>query len=100
MELFITPTGQVSCLYGEEMDLSTLGRQTIRRASYVEPTAEGDWTADFSAAERTRARALSTSQRGPGRRRDLDHRELAAVGPMTLSVARCLHSDSSSVTSS
>ena len=48
MELFVSPTGQVHCLYSEEIDLSTLGRQTIRRASHVEPTSDGGWTADLS----------------------------------------------------
>jgi hypothetical protein len=48
MELFIAPTGQVRCLYGEELDLGSLGSLTIRRASRVEPTDSGRWTADLS----------------------------------------------------
>jgi hypothetical protein len=48
MELFIAPTGQVRCLYGEELDLSSLGTPTIWRASHVEPTDSGRWTADLS----------------------------------------------------
>lgn len=48
MELVINPAGTIRCLYGEEMDLSSLGRLTIQRASYVEPTADGQWIADMS----------------------------------------------------
>jgi hypothetical protein len=48
MELFIAATGQVRCLYGEELDLDSLGSLTIRRASHVEPTECGSWTADLS----------------------------------------------------
>jgi hypothetical protein len=48
MQLFITPTGRVRCLYEETLDLDAIGRPTIRRASHVEPTADGQWTADLS----------------------------------------------------
>jgi hypothetical protein len=48
MELFIAPTGNVHCLYGEELDLGSLGSLTIRRASHVEPIDGGRWTADLS----------------------------------------------------
>jgi hypothetical protein len=48
MELFIAPTGHVRCLYGEAFDLGSLGPLTIRRASHVEPTDIGRWTADLS----------------------------------------------------
>ena len=48
MELFIAPTGQVHCLYGEEFDLGSLGLLTIRRASHVEPIDNGRWSADLS----------------------------------------------------
>jgi hypothetical protein len=48
MELFIASTGQVRCLYAEEFDLGSLGPLTIRRASRVEPTDGGSWTADLS----------------------------------------------------
>jgi hypothetical protein len=47
MELLIEPTGQVRCLYGEELDLATLGSLQIARGSHVEPTADGRWTADL-----------------------------------------------------
>jgi hypothetical protein len=48
MELFVAPTGQVRCLYGEEFDLGSLGSLSIRRASHVEPIDNGCWTADLS----------------------------------------------------
>jgi len=48
MELVISPHGDVHCLYDESLDLSALGRLTIRRASHVEPTDDGQWTADLS----------------------------------------------------
>ena len=48
MDLFIAPDGTACCLYTEDFDLKTLGRLTIRRASHVEPTADGRWTADLS----------------------------------------------------
>ena len=48
MELLITPAGQVRCVYGEALDLATLGQLTIRRGSYVEPLSDGRWTADLS----------------------------------------------------
>ncbi len=49
MELVISSQGAVHCLYDECLDLSKLGRLTIRRASHVEPTDEGQWTANLSA---------------------------------------------------
>jgi hypothetical protein len=49
MELVISPNGNVHCLYDESLELSTLGRMTIRRASRVEPTADCQWMADLSA---------------------------------------------------
>jgi len=48
MELMVSPHGNVHCLYDECLDLSALGRLTIRRASHVEPTVDGQWTADLS----------------------------------------------------
>jgi len=48
MDLIISPNGYVHCLYDESLDLSALGRLTIRRASHVEPTDDGQWTADLS----------------------------------------------------
>jgi hypothetical protein len=48
MQIFIEPNGTVRCLYGEDLDLAVLGTLQIRRASHVEPTADGQWQADLS----------------------------------------------------
>jgi hypothetical protein len=48
LELIINPHGVVSTIYSEEIDLTAIGRATIHRASHVEPTADGTWTADLS----------------------------------------------------
>ena len=48
MELVINSTGDIRCVYGEEVNLSELGRLSIQRGSHVEPTADGQWTADMS----------------------------------------------------
>jgi hypothetical protein len=48
MRLVISPTGSVRCLYSEELDLAALGKLEIARASYVEPTADGQWLADLA----------------------------------------------------
>lgn len=48
MELLIEPSGHVRCIYGEALPLQTLGAVTISRGSHVEPTDQGEWTADLS----------------------------------------------------
>jgi len=48
MEIIITPYGQGRCVYGEAINLTTLGKLTIRRGSHVEPTPDGQWIADMS----------------------------------------------------
>ena len=48
MELLIAPTGGIRCVYGEDVNLHQLGRLSIQRGSHVEPTADGQWTADLS----------------------------------------------------
>ena len=48
MELVINSSGDIRCVYGEEVNLSELGRLSIQRGSPVEPTADGQWTADLS----------------------------------------------------
>jgi hypothetical protein len=48
MVLRIDPRGRVRCLYSEVLDLAALGDLSIRRASHVEPDAEGRWLADLS----------------------------------------------------
>lgn len=48
MQLVIAPHGNVRCVYGEEIDLHTLGRLDISRGSHVEPDHHGRWFADLS----------------------------------------------------
>ena len=48
MQLRVDPRGQVTCLYSEVIDLASLGSLSIRRASHVEPNAQGRWLADLS----------------------------------------------------
>ena len=48
MELVINSSGDIRCVYGEAVNLSELGRLSIQRGSHVEPTANGQWTADMS----------------------------------------------------
>ena len=50
MRLRVEPGGVVRCLYGECIDLAALGVASIRRASHVEPDAEGKWWADLAPA--------------------------------------------------
>lgn len=48
MQIVITASGAIRCLYGEELELAALGRLKIGRGSHVEPTPDGRWTADLS----------------------------------------------------
>lgn len=48
MHLVIDAAGTIRCLYGEKIDLSSLGRMTIVRGSHVEPDENGQWFADLS----------------------------------------------------
>lgn len=48
MRLLIHPDGQVTCLYDETIDLTSLGSLAISRASHVEPDETGRWHADLS----------------------------------------------------
>ena len=48
MELIMTPTGEVRCVYDETIDLNALGTLAIQRASHVEPATDGRWQADLS----------------------------------------------------
>ena len=47
MTLRFDVDGTVTAIYGEQIDLAELGPLTIRRASHVEPTDDGQWTADM-----------------------------------------------------
>ena len=51
MQIIIEPNGTARCVYGEQIDLAELGQTQIRRASHVEPNADGNWTADMSACD-------------------------------------------------
>lgn len=48
MRLYISTSGDCSAIYDDSLDLHSLGRPQISRASHVEPTTEGQWTADLS----------------------------------------------------
>jgi len=48
MRLLVDPRGSVRAVYGELIDLATLGRPAIARASRVEPDPAGRWLADLS----------------------------------------------------
>lgn len=47
MKLYIQTGGSLTSIYDETLDTRGLGPQEIRRASHVEPNAEGNWTADL-----------------------------------------------------
>lgn len=47
MQLIVTAEGKVRCIYGEQIDLTTLGGLHIVRASHVEPGPDGHWYADL-----------------------------------------------------
>jgi hypothetical protein len=48
MQIVITTTGMVRCLYSETLDLYAFGPPEIQRGSHVEPTADGQWLADLA----------------------------------------------------
>ena len=47
MDLVIDPRGSVKAVYSELIDLDTLGRPAITRASHVEPDDRGGWLTDL-----------------------------------------------------
>ena len=47
MQLVIDSRGGVRAIYDEQIDLRTLGRPVIVRASHVEPDLSGQWLADL-----------------------------------------------------
>jgi hypothetical protein len=47
LTLVIDPKGIIRSIYDEVIDMSLLGPPVIARASYVEPTYDGRWTADM-----------------------------------------------------
>ena len=59
--------GDALSIYSDAIDLNELGKTKIERASHVEPTDEGLWTADMSPVNgpvlgpfKTRTEALDT----------------------------------------
>ena len=48
MQLIIDLVGNARCVYSESIPVHSLGIASIIRASHVEPTAGGQWTADLS----------------------------------------------------
>lgn len=40
--------GTATTIYNEHIELENLGKVHIKRASYVEPTVDGQWTADMT----------------------------------------------------
>jgi len=46
--LKISPTGKVTAIHNDDYDFSVHGKKKIRRASQVEPNADGEWEADMS----------------------------------------------------
>ncbi len=48
MHLVILPSGQARCIYGEEIELHSLGLLAVSRGSHVEPDELGQWRADLS----------------------------------------------------
>lgn len=48
MEIVVTHTGSVRCVYDDVLDLHSLGQIDIRRGSHVEPDDHGHWQADMS----------------------------------------------------
>lgn len=49
ISLLVAPDGTLEFIYNDSLrPLFDLGRPEIRRASFVEPTANGQWAADMS----------------------------------------------------
>jgi hypothetical protein len=48
MQLILSPTGNIRCVYAEAIDLGRLGAVAIQRASHVEPDMTGRWFADLT----------------------------------------------------
>jgi hypothetical protein len=47
MQLVISPSGTIRCIYDETIALSSFGLLAIARGSHVEPTSRGQWLADL-----------------------------------------------------
>ena len=51
MQLVVSASGEIRCLYSETLDLHSLGKLSISRGSFVEPDKEGQWFADLVPVE-------------------------------------------------
>ena len=47
-QLIVKPDGKIVGVYSDTIDYRTLGKPSVRRASYVEPTNDALWTADLA----------------------------------------------------
>lgn len=48
LTLLVGPQGEVLGLYDDRIPWREFGKCAIRRASHVEPTAQGEWCADLA----------------------------------------------------
>lgn len=48
MQLLVTSSGVIRCLYDEVIDLVVFGPPVIARGSHVEPDGDGQWWADLA----------------------------------------------------
>ena len=62
MEIVILSCGAMRCIYSDSFDVAQLGAVSIERASYVEPIANGEWSADLA--------PVAGPRLGPFKRRD------------------------------
>lgn len=88
MKIFFRPDGTAQCLYGEHINLSTLGALDIRRASHVEPDPKnpGKWYVDLSPVGGptvhgydTRAQALAAEEAWLNQKMSQEHVEAQAL---------------------
>ena len=70
MHVYVGRNGTVRCLYGEHLDLASLGRLQVGRASHVEPDGHSQWWADLAPVNgpklgpfRKRSQALQAEER-------------------------------------
>lgn len=90
MELIVDNQGVVRGLYDEAIHLAALGSMAIKRASHVEPTANGQWTADLSpVAGPTLGPFATRSEALAAERQWLERNWLLVAGSSALSCPQC-----------